>query len=1041
MRLRRRRFLRRLPLRVVLLAVARPRATLGVAGLLCGACLLLAHDRLPSSADQNKLFSPDVPFFRDYLDFVRQFPENDSAYVLVEPADAAGPPPSTARWAALADAIAGRLRGMPDVVTAVHARVPSAALGDRGLLFESPAVVPARRAEVERFLPMVRLWAERPTLLTRPLGASGAERFVNALRLRQVAATAGLDVGSDAETAPFVAAVLRSWDRALADPALPLTPGAGLPDLDALGVSSPRDLGYFYVPDESDKSRNVLLIGVYPKEDYSSSTALSEAVDAIRAATADVARGFPEFRVGVTGRPALEADEMRTTDADGRLSGVVAMSAVFAGLVLFLRSVRLAVAAVASLCVGIGLTYGWAAVAVGEMNLLSDVFLIALIGIGMDYFVQSLSRYRVEAARNGGGGAGGGRGAVARGGATARRDPRRVWVAVVRQVATPVTTACLGAAGAFGVAVLTPFKGAADLGVIAGGGLLLCLACGFTVLPALLTVWHGSGRHARRTGSSAATEMVNADSRIDGRSPVPSPLYAGDRVRVRGRSGRARSCLQWLRGAVPPIAAAHPNAGDAGASREGESNSTLGPSPQPSPPSTGERGPEAVARRRRRRLLVTPVLWLLALAAALPFALRSRFDPGLLNLQAPDAESVRLVRKLQTWSAVVLSKDLAVLRRAREALGGSPEIASTESLLDAQDNAGWLRANAGSVRAIRWADPTAPRPGDVAGLAAAVRAVGDQFAAVAASVNLPTADRAALADAAAAAKASAGRLDAAVAKGRSTTEAAAAASRLAAWQSAFAGQLRGTLAQFDPPAGPGPNDPAAVATLPPELRKHFVSDDGTYALYVYPAHDLWQREHLERFVGDVERRLSAVPGVPAPTGIAVNILHSTTRVQASFLRATAYALGLIVVLVFLDLRRPGQTMLAVSVLALGLPMLAGVMTLLGVAWNLANFFGLPILIGAGHEYGVFTVHRYREAVRDPRRRAWAGWDASDWALLLCAYVTSASFGFFWLIARHQGLKSLGLVMALGTACIYLATVAVLRPVLKWRLGVRSRDEG
>ncbi|MDB5295484.1 MAG: hypothetical protein JWO31_1467, partial [Phycisphaerales bacterium] len=55
-------------------------------------------------------------------------------------------------------------------------------------------------------------------------------------------------------------------------------------------------------------------------------------------------------------------------------------------------------------------------------------------------------------------------------------------------------------------------------------------------------------------------------------------------------------------------------------------------------------------------------------------------------------------------------------------------------------------------------------------------------------------------------------------------------------------------------------------------------------------------------------------------------------------------------------------------------------------------------------------------------------------LLLCAYVTSASFGFFWLIARHQGLKSLGLVMAVGTACVYLAAVAVLRPVLKWKLG-------
>ena len=1042
------RFIRCLPIRVVLLSVARPWTTLGVAGLLCGVGALLGIYRLPTSTDQNKLFSPDVPFFRDYLDFVKQFPENDSAYVLIEPADRGGtadrggsnsrtdPMPPTARWAALADAIAERLRAMPTHVRAVHARVPSAALGDQGLLFESPATVPERRAEVERFLPLVRLWAEPPTLLARPLGASPAERFVNAIRLRTLGKAAGFDVGSDAETAPFVGAVLKSWDRALADPKLPLTPGAGLPDLDALGTSTPRDLGYFYVPDESDKSRNVLLIQVYPTENPASPTALSEAVEAIRAATADVARAYPEFRVGVTGRPALEADEMRTTDADGWWSGVVAMSAVFLGLVVFLRSVRLALAAVACLSAGIGLTYAWAWVAVGEMNLLSNVFLIALIGIGMDYFVQSLSRYRVESARTGGGTGDVGTGDGITGGV--RRDPRRVWVAVVRQVATPITTACLGAAGAFLVAVLTPFKGAADLGVIAGGGLLLCLACGFTVLPALLTVWRGWPRWWRKSAEASSNSSA---ARL-----LPSVH--------RGRAGEGAVLAGSLIG------------GDPAASQDRTPSLTL-------PRSTGggnarTRGVgtgDAIIRvsKRRRWLLVTPALWLFALVALLPFALRSRFDPGLLNLQAPELESVRLVGKLQTWSAVVLSKDLAVLRQARGALAGSPEIASTESLLDAYDNASWLRANAGSIRAIRWAEPVGPRPGDLAGLSTSVRAVGEQFRSTG------------LTDAATAARGAADRLATAAATGPGAERAAA---RLAAWQSAFVAQLRGLLVQFDPPdrpgaVGSGPTGPTTnrsprsdmvaeattpadagtsrspglrdaaapdivtilidPARLPPELRTHLVSPDGFYALYIYPTYDLWQREHLERFVGDVERRLATVPGVPAPTGIAVNILHSTTRVQASFLRGTAYALGLIVLLVFLDLRRPGQTLLAVSVLAFGLPMLTGLMGLLGIAWNLANFFGLPILIGAGHEYGVFMVHRYREAVRDPVRRSWDRWDASDWALLLCAYVTSASFGFFGLIARHQGLKGLGLVMALGTACIYLATVAVLRPVLKWRL--------
>jgi len=142
--------------------------------------------------------------------------------------------------------------------------------------------------------------------------------------------------------------------------------------------------------------------------------------------------------------------------------------------------------------------------------------------------------------------------------------------------------------------------------------------------------------------------------------------------------------------------------------------------------------------------------------------------------------------------------------------------------------------------------------------------------------------------------------------------------------------------------------------------------------------------------------------------------------------------------VLLDFRRLAPTLAAISVLAMGLPMLVALMGLFGASWNFANFFGLPILIGAGHEYGVFLVHRYLEAKNHPRR-AWRRWDVSDRALLLCAYITSTSFGFFWLLAQHRGLKSLGLVMALGIACIYLAALTVLRPLLKWRLQREAKN--
>ena len=58
---------------------------------------------------------------------------------------------------------------------------------------------------------------------------------------------------------------------------------------------------------------------------------------------------------------------------------------------------------VAELCLGVGIgwTFGWATLAVGRLNLLSLVSVIALIGIGMDYIIQILTRYRYEKRRYG----------------------------------------------------------------------------------------------------------------------------------------------------------------------------------------------------------------------------------------------------------------------------------------------------------------------------------------------------------------------------------------------------------------------------------------------------------------------------------------------------------------------------------------------------------------------------------------------------------------------------------------------------------------
>src|SRR3954470_17012405 len=141
----------RLIVRGVLNVVHRPKLTLAVAGIALVACATWAYFRLNISTDTNKLFSPKVPFFADYLAFNEKFPENEAIYVLIQARDPANRPP-VARWTGAADAVAARLTALPEHVQSVRARVPIEKLGDQGLLFDTPERVQQAVREIREFV-------------------------------------------------------------------------------------------------------------------------------------------------------------------------------------------------------------------------------------------------------------------------------------------------------------------------------------------------------------------------------------------------------------------------------------------------------------------------------------------------------------------------------------------------------------------------------------------------------------------------------------------------------------------------------------------------------------------------------------------------------------------------------------------------------------------------------------------------------------------------------------------------------------------------
>ena len=178
-------------------------------------------------------------------------------------------------------------------------------------------------------------------------------------------------------------------------------------------------------------------------------------------------------RVRITGPVALDDEQFATLQAGAVRSLLV--SVVLVGAILFaaLRSVRLAGAILLTLACGLALSAGFAAVAIGSLNLISVAFAVLFIGLAVDFSIQFSIRYRDERPRHG------------------------EFAPALAGAAHMIGPSLVLAAGATAIGFLsfvpTPYVGVRELGWIAGAGMLIAIILNFLLLPAVLTLLRPAG--------------------------------------------------------------------------------------------------------------------------------------------------------------------------------------------------------------------------------------------------------------------------------------------------------------------------------------------------------------------------------------------------------------------------------------------------------------------------------------------------------------------------------------------------------------------
>jgi predicted RND superfamily exporter protein len=209
-------------------------------------------------------------------------------------------------------------------------------------------------------------------------------------------------------------------------------------------------------------------------------------------------------------------------------------------------------------------------------------------------------------------------------------------------------------------------------------------------------------------------------------------------------------------------------------------------------------------------------------------------------------------------------------------------------------------------------------------------------------------------------------------------------------------------------------EPLRPADLPDQLRERFFADDGTIAVYAFPAQSVYDPASLDQLVTEVSRVSKDVTGSP--------VTHQWfSRVVLSRLRLSVWlGVALASIWMLIMLRSLRGFLIVLSPLLIGGGWMLGIIYLAGISFNYASIIALPLMMGLSMDYGVWFGYRRLE-LKD--LSPWRVLQRAAQAITLAAGTTLAGLGAI-VLARYQGISLLGITITIGLCCCLVAALFV-----------------
>jgi len=427
-------------LRIVGFCTRHPWPVIVVAAVLAIGSALYTATHFAITTDTDQLMPQDLPWRQHELAYREAFPQ-DQILVVVQ-----GPTTELVEMAA--DRLAAELQSRHDRFSSVRRPQGSEFLQRTALLFLPVDQVSGTADRLAAAKPLIEVLATDPSL----------RGVMQALRIG-IAAAEVRRMPSDTLAGPM---------NMLSDTLDDLFAGR-FPSFSWRELMNGK-------PAASDELRG--FIQIQPKLDFSALEPGRAAIDTIRQAADELKLGsIFGSRLRLTGQAAINDEQFAMLNKWmlPHLAGTVL--AVLFIVWLALRSAHINLAVLVSLSIGFVVTAAAGLLMVGAFNMISVAFGILFIGLGADFCIQFTVRYRSERHE--------------------RDEVRAALRGTAERAGGPLALAAAGTMFGFFSFVPTAYRGIAELGLIAGFGMMIAFISTITLLPALLTLFGTPGEPER----------------------------------------------------------------------------------------------------------------------------------------------------------------------------------------------------------------------------------------------------------------------------------------------------------------------------------------------------------------------------------------------------------------------------------------------------------------------------------------------------------------------------------------------------------------